>query len=520
MKMPGTPKCASSTGARTSATTNDRPMLMPMTAMERVRTSGRVRSASSAVTAADTAPAPWMPRATASMVTRVRQGAHQRADGKHAQSPRDQGLAPNAVGPAAERDLQDRLGQAVGAHRQAEHLGRVVGQAAGVQRQHRQRQEQAQHAGRVDRGQRGHGAALRAGHDRLGGGIAGSDRFCLGVAAPPILAGCLSAAVRRISEMDFIRIRGARTHNLQGIDLDLPRDRLIVITGLSGSGKSSLAFDTIYAEGQRRYVESLSAYARQFLSVMEKPDVDHIEGLSPGHLDRAEGHVAQPALDRRHRHRDLRLPARAVRARRRAALPGPRAGARGPVRQPDGRPGARAARGHGRAAARAGGAGPQGRARGGVRPAARPGFRAGDGRRQAGRTRGKAEARSTPPALDRRRRRPPEGARRRVAAARGIVRDGARARAGRRARRLPRRARAGADRLLEPLRLHGVRLQPRRARAAALLVQQPERRLRHLRRPRRAGVLRSGARGGEPGAVARGRARSAAGTAAMPTTSS
>ncbi len=81
--------------------------------------------------------------------------------------------------------------------------------------------------------------------------------------------------------MDAIRIRGARTHNLQNIDLDLPRDRLIVITGLSGSGKSSLAFDTIYAEGQRRYVESLSAYARQFLSVMEKPDVDHIEGLSP-----------------------------------------------------------------------------------------------------------------------------------------------------------------------------------------------------------------------------------------------
>lgn len=81
--------------------------------------------------------------------------------------------------------------------------------------------------------------------------------------------------------MDFIRIRGARTHNLKNIDLDLPRDQLIVITGLSGSGKSSLAFDTIYAEGQRRYVESLSAYARQFLSVMEKPDVDHIEGLSP-----------------------------------------------------------------------------------------------------------------------------------------------------------------------------------------------------------------------------------------------
>jgi len=81
--------------------------------------------------------------------------------------------------------------------------------------------------------------------------------------------------------MEMIRIRGARTHNLQNIDLDLPRDRLIVLTGLSGSGKSSLAFDTIYAEGQRRYVESLSAYARQFLSMMEKPDVDSIEGLSP-----------------------------------------------------------------------------------------------------------------------------------------------------------------------------------------------------------------------------------------------
>jgi len=81
--------------------------------------------------------------------------------------------------------------------------------------------------------------------------------------------------------VDTISIRGARTHNLKDIDLDLPRDSLIVITGLSGSGKSSLAFDTIYAEGQRRYVESLSAYARQFLSMMEKPDVDHIEGLSP-----------------------------------------------------------------------------------------------------------------------------------------------------------------------------------------------------------------------------------------------
>ncbi|HFC30955.1 MAG TPA: excinuclease ABC subunit UvrA, partial [Oceanospirillales bacterium] len=81
--------------------------------------------------------------------------------------------------------------------------------------------------------------------------------------------------------MKSISLRGARTHNLKNIDIDLPRNKLIVITGLSGSGKSSLAFDTIYAEGQRRYVESLSAYARQFLSLMPKPDIDHIAGLSP-----------------------------------------------------------------------------------------------------------------------------------------------------------------------------------------------------------------------------------------------
>ena len=81
--------------------------------------------------------------------------------------------------------------------------------------------------------------------------------------------------------MDKLIIKGAREHNLKNIDLELPRDRLIVISGLSGSGKSSLAFDTIFAEGQRRYVESLSAYARQFLGRMDKPDLDYIEGLSP-----------------------------------------------------------------------------------------------------------------------------------------------------------------------------------------------------------------------------------------------
>ncbi len=82
-------------------------------------------------------------------------------------------------------------------------------------------------------------------------------------------------------QLEYITIKGAKEHNLKNIDLSLPRNKLVVITGLSGSGKSSIAFDTIYAEGQRRYVESLSAYARQFLELMEKPDVDYIEGLSP-----------------------------------------------------------------------------------------------------------------------------------------------------------------------------------------------------------------------------------------------
>jgi excinuclease ABC subunit A len=96
-----------------------------------------------------------------------------------------------------------------------------------------------------------------------------------------------------------------REHNLRNVDVDLPRERLMVFTGISGSGKSSLAFDTIYAEGQRRYVESLSAYARQFLGQMDPPDVDFIEGLSPAISIDQKVVVAQPALDRRHHHRGV-----------------------------------------------------------------------------------------------------------------------------------------------------------------------------------------------------------------------
>ncbi len=232
-------------------------------------------------------------------------------------------------------------------------------------------------------------------------------------------------------------------------------------------------------------------------------------GPVPRHRHRTEGDVAQPALDRRHRHRNLRLPARAVRARRRAALPGARPGPGRADRHADGRPRARAAGRHGRAAARADRAGPQGRTHRGVRSPAQPGLRARAHRRQARRTRRQAGTRWPATPHDRSGHRPPQGASRRVAATGRIVRDGPRPGAGFGASRLPRRARARAARVLEPLRLHGVRLQPHGTRAAALLVQQPERRLRHVRWPGRAGVLRSGARGGqsEPLAGGRGGAR-------------
>ena len=184
-----------------------------------------------------------------------------------------------------------------------------------------------------------------------------------------------------------IRIRGAREHNLKNVDLELPRDRLIVFTGLSGSGKSSLAFDTIYAEGQRRYVESLSAYARQFLGQMDKPDVDFIEGLSPAIS------IDQKSASRNPRstvgtiteiYDYLRL---LYAAHRGPALPELRPRHHPPDAAADRRPGARAARRHALPGARAGGPGPQGRVRGAAQGARRPGLHAGPDRRRGPRPR-------------------------------------------------------------------------------------------------------------------------------------
>ena len=130
-------------------------------------------------------------------------------------------------------------------------------------------------------------------------------------------------------------VRGARQHNLKNIDVEIPRNSLTVITGLSGSGKSSLAFDTIYAEGQRRYVESLSAYARQFLDQMERPEVDVDRRLVPVDRHRAENHDAFTALDGRHHHGNLRLPAGDLRIGRHTALPELRAADHTAIRRTD-----------------------------------------------------------------------------------------------------------------------------------------------------------------------------------------
>ncbi len=207
-----------------------------------------------------------------------------------------------------------------------------------------------------------------------------------------------------------IAIRGAREHNLKNIDVEIPRDQLVVFTGLSGSGKSSLAFDTIYAEGQRRYVEiALGLCApvpRDDAEARRRPDRRPVAG----HLDRAEDHLAQPALDRRHRHRDLRLHAAAVGARRRALFAGHRAADREPDRLADGRPGDGAAGGHAALSAGADGARPQGRVPQGARRLHEARLPAREDRRQVLRDRRGAGARQEVQARHRRGGRPHRGA--------------------------------------------------------------------------------------------------------------
>ncbi len=184
-----------------------------------------------------------------------------------------------------------------------------------------------------------------------------------------------------------IRIRGAREHNLKNIDVDLPRDSLVVITGLSGSGKSSLAFDTIYAEGQRRYVESLSAYARQFLELMQKPDVESIEGLSPAISIEQKTTSRNPRSTVATRDRDLRLHAPPVGAGRRSLFAGDRTADRQPDRVADGRPGPGDAGGHAALSAGADRARAQGRIPQGADRPAEARVSARQDRRQDGRDR-------------------------------------------------------------------------------------------------------------------------------------
>ena len=281
------------------------------------------------------------------------------------------------------------------------------------------------------------------------------------------------------------------------IDVDLPRNALVVITGLSGSGKSSLAFDTIYADGQRRYVESLSAYARQFLELMQKPDVDSITGLSPAIAIEQKTTSQEPALHGRHGHRDLRLPAPAVRPDRHPVLARDRAADREPDRLADGRPDHGPARGRAPLPAGADRARAQGRVPQGVRRAAARRLPAGQGRRQAVRAGRGAEARQEAEARHRAGGRPRGAGARARAAPRRFDRD--RAQSFRRPASGRERGYRRAAAAVGEVRLPGVRLHHRGDRAAPVLVQQPAGRLSGVRRPRPPDVHGPRSRGARPG---------------------
>ena len=314
-------------------------------------------------------------------------------------------------------------------------------------------------------------------------------------------------------EQKFIEIRGAREHNLKSIDVDIPRDKLVVITGLSGSGKSSLAFDTIYAEGQRRYVESLSAYARQFLDMMQKPDVDHISGLSPAIS------IEQKTTSKNPRstvgtvteiYDYLRLLFARVGT---PYSPGHRPADRGAADQPDGRHHHGAARGHARLPARADRARPQGRVPQGVRrTCCKQGF-------QRVKVNGEFHDLDDPPELDKKYRHNID-----VVVDRIVVREGLETRLADSLRTAldladgiailetapPPRRGEEPQRITfsEKFACPVSRLHHPRDRAAAVLVQRPVRRLPGLRRPRGRAVLRPAAdRAGRGPAAAQGRHR-------------
>ena len=367
------------------------PIVEPIIAIALVRCCSRVRSAASAITTDEIAPAPCSTRPAIDdpdVVARRRRGSCRRRRSRaRRRSP--------ACGPSGRRpcrtDLQDRLREAVGAERDADQREVVAaGELRRVDREHRQDDEQPEHAQAEDAQRGSRRRAARAGscdprshvEDGVCGGKMGNGAIVASFALP-----------HWTSYWTRIRIRGARTHNLKNINLDLPRNRLVVITGLSGSGKISLAFDTLYAEGQRRYVESLSAYARQFLQLMEKPDVDLIEGLSPAISIEQKATSTTRARPSARSPRSTTTCACCSRASATPYCPEHDLALHGADRLADGRPRARAARGHAADDPRAGGRRPQGRAGRAVRRAARAGLRARARRRHGARARPAAEAR-------------------------------------------------------------------------------------------------------------------------------
>ena len=357
-KMPGTPIAASSTGASTSARTKDRPMLMPTNAIARVRTCGPREVGEQRRHRCGHGPRPLHAAGNEQHRHRVGEHADQRAGRVEEQADGDDRLAAVAVRPAPELDLQQRLGEPVGAHGEAEQFRGIVGQLTRVERQHRQQQEQPQHPRGVDGRKRADRAALVRRERRPRCFVRGSDWRCLWGWA------YISRLPARGRDPDACHGRHTHSrcaHAQPAGDRPRPAAR--------PADRHHGAFGLREVLARLRHDLRRGPAALRGVAVRLRPavPVGHGEAGRRPHRgalardrDRAEGRVAQSALHGRHGHRGLRLPARALRAGRRAALPRARPGTRRPEREPDGGPGARAAGRHGRAAARAGGAGAQG----------------------------------------------------------------------------------------------------------------------------------------------------------------